>query len=117
MVSFGGVLVEPEVPFSSLDSQFSWKVDRAAGPAWLAVQVDRMVFANPDGSASMTGRYQTGGRGAGVLDLRARIGSLQANRVWRYMPHEVPEKVRWLAQGGARGGCRGGRRRRAGAGT
>ncbi len=98
-IRFGGMLVEPEVAFNTLDSQFSWKVDRSAGREWLAVQMDKLVFANADGSASMTGRYRTGGRGAGSLDLRARIGSLQASKVWRYLPHEVPENVRrWIKE-------------------
>ena len=98
-VRFGGALVEPEVPFSSLDSQFSWKVDRAAGPAWLAVTVDRFNFSNADGKGAVTGRYQTGGRGSGVADFRARIDHFQAKRVWRYLPHEVPEGIRsWIKQ-------------------
>ena len=99
VIGFGGVLVEPEVPFNTLDSQFSWKVDRSAGREWLSVQVDQLVFVNADASASVTGRYRTGGRGAGSLDLRARIGSLQANKAWRYLPHEAPENVRrWLRE-------------------
>ena len=98
-IRFGGLLVEPDVQFNSLDSQFSWKVDRSAGREWLSVQVDRLVFATVDGSASVTGRYRTGGRGAGSLDLRARVGSLQANKAWRYLPPEVPENVRrWLRE-------------------
>src|SRR5690606_39847895 len=71
----------------------------SAGREWLAVQVDRLVFTTADGSASATGRYRTGGRGAGSLDLRARIGSMQASKVWRYLPYEVPADVRqWLKE-------------------
>src|SRR5690606_24388248 len=75
----------------------SWKVDRGAGAAWLTVLVDRFDFANADGKGSLSGRYQTGGRGAGVIDLRARIDGFQAKQVWRYLPHEVPVDVRaWV---------------------
>ena len=99
MVSFGGALAEPEVSFTSLDSQFSWKIDRAAGDAWLAVQVDRFVFGNNDGKGSVNGRYQTGGRGSGIVDFRARIDSLQARQAWRYLPPEVPERLRhWVRE-------------------
>ena len=72
---------------------------RAAGREWLAVQVDRLVFANADGSASVTGRYRPAAGAPASLDLRARIGSLQASKVWRYLPHEVPENVRrWIRE-------------------
>jgi uncharacterized protein YhdP len=112
VIRFGGVLVEPEVAFNLLDSQFSWKVDHSAGREWLSVQMDRLVFATADGSASMTGRYRTGGRGAGSLDLRARIGSLQASKVWRYLPHEVPENVRqWIGDALEAGTLEGGEAR------
>lgn len=97
MVSFGGALAEPEVPFSTLDSQFSWQVDRAAGAGWLVVRVDRFDFTNGDGKGSATGRYQTGGRGSGVVDFRARVDSMQAKRVWRYLPPELSEGLRhWI---------------------
>ncbi|NLD53253.1 MAG: hypothetical protein GX652_01155, partial [Burkholderiaceae bacterium] len=98
-VTFGGVLAEPEVPFTSLDSRFAWKVDRGAGPAWLTLSVERFSFANADGKGAITGSYRSGGRGAGVVDFRARIDSLQAKQVWRYLPHEVPEGVRqWVRE-------------------
>lgn len=97
LVRFGGVLVEPTIPLNWLDSQLSWTLDPAGGPGWLTVRVDRFNFSNADGRGAVSGRYRSGGRGAGVVDFRARVDSFRAERVWRYLPHEVPGSVRaWI---------------------
>lgn len=105
---FPGVFEDPVLGFQRLDARTRWQVD---GPA-IAVDLERLTFANADTEGSAQGRWQTsdparsrgGARFPGVLDLQATLTRAQAGRVHRYLPLGIPADVRHYVRDAVRQG-------------
>lgn len=100
VLSFPGLFAEPDVPLDRLDAQASWTVgpppSPGAAPA-IDLNVEAFRFANADASGSVSGRYRTGGKGAGIVDLKGSLQRASAARTGRYLPLEIPAEVRdWV---------------------
>ncbi len=100
MLRFPGLFADPEVPLDRLDARASWTVARANGddaaPA-VDLHVESFRFANADAAGEVSGRYRSGGKGAGIVDLRGHLQRAEAGRTWRYLPLEIPAAVRdWV---------------------
>src|SRR5690606_19230289 len=100
VLRFPGLFAEPDVPLDRLDARASWTIGPAPAPGaapMVDVTVDTFRFANADASGAVSGRYRSGGRGAGIVDLRGHLDRADAARTARYLPLGIPDKVRrWV---------------------
>ncbi len=87
-----GILEAPLVPVDSLQAQARWqhKDGRWAVPQW------SLQMNNQDLQGDWQGQWQASadGTGPGVLNLQGQIPQIQAARVHRYLPTELPASVR-----------------------
>ena len=102
VLRFPGLFAEPEVPLDRLDAQASWTLAPAPA-AGAAPSVDLTIeafrFANADASGEVSGHYRSGGKGAGLVDLKGSLQRADAARTARYLPLEIPTKVRdWVRE-------------------
>ncbi|HWS75439.1 MAG TPA: YhdP family protein, partial [Quisquiliibacterium sp.] len=123
-LAFPGVFAEPEIPLTSVLARASWvvgarardaagaRVGEAAGPAPgagadpaavpglppLEVEVAELRFENADAAGTVSGRWRSGGKGAGVVDLAGSFERVRADRVARYLPLEIPDEIRGWVQ-------------------
>ncbi|MCL4183955.1 MAG: TIGR02099 family protein [Burkholderiaceae bacterium] len=102
VLRFPGLFEEPEVPLDRFEAQVSWTVgphaEPQAAPA-VDVSIDAVRFANADASGELSGRYRSGGKGVGIVDLRGSLVRADAARTARYLPLALPENVRrWVGQ-------------------
>jgi uncharacterized protein (TIGR02099 family) len=102
MLRFPGLFEEPEVALDRLDAQLGWTVGPPAGPQAapsVELTIDALRFANADASGELNGRYRSGGKGAGIVDLRGSLARADAARTARYLPLALPEEVRhWVGR-------------------
>ncbi len=100
VLRFPGLFAEPEVPLDRLEAQARWTLappPADGAPAQVDLIIERFRFANADASGEVSGRYRSGGKGAGVVDLKGRLQRADAARTARYLPLEIPEEVRhWV---------------------
>ncbi|HRO61956.1 MAG TPA: hypothetical protein PK177_22830, partial [Burkholderiaceae bacterium] len=94
-------LAEPEVPLEVLDARVRWQL--AAGDdgsvPWVDVDIDSFRFASADAAGDLSGRYSSGGKGLGSVDLEGRLSRADATRVARYLPLAIDADVRdWVAR-------------------
>ncbi|KDB50774.1 hypothetical protein X805_36420 [Sphaerotilus natans subsp. natans DSM 6575] len=105
-LEFPGVFEEPRVPVQRLQAEVRWTLQRSlaqARPA-IAVEVRQARFATADGQGEFSGRWKSGppdgerfGREGwlpGHLDLEARVETLRAERVHRYLPLGIGASTR-----------------------
>jgi len=100
VLRFPGLFAEPDVALDRLDARANWTIGPAPAPGAapaVDVTIEAFRFANADASGDVSGRYRSGGKGAGIVDLRGRLDRADAARTARYLPLEIPEKVRrWV---------------------
>ena len=98
-LSFPGVFAAAVLPFDRLDGELAWHADPAGGDDWLQFEVPRVAFANADLRGSASGRWHSGGKGPGVVALEGRVERVDARRVPRYLPLQLPHETReWVAR-------------------
>ncbi len=118
---FPGLFEEPAIDIARLQAGIRWK---RTGQN-LAVDVDRINFANPDvageasvhwhtaaaagkGTSSASEAGETGPLPAaalpGVLDLSGRLSRADGTRVWRYLPLELGDDARHYVRDAIRAG-------------
>ncbi|ODS97524.1 MAG: TIGR02099 family protein [Lautropia sp. SCN 69-89] len=100
VLRFPGLFAEPEVPLDRLEAQASWTLapppTEGAAPV-VDLAIESFHFANADASGEVSGHYRSGGKGAGLVDLRGSLQRADAARTARYLPLEIPEEVRhWV---------------------
>lgn len=104
-LEFPGVFQEPRIPVDKLSADAHWQFKGEA----IAVQLDKVQFANADVQGSAQARWHTSaGQGdarfPGVLDLQGQFDHAQAGRVWRYLPLTVNQDARNYVQQAVQGG-------------
>ena len=105
-LEFPGVFEEPRVPVQRLQAEVRWTLQRSqpqARPA-ISVEVRQARFATADGQGEFSGRWKSGPPGGerfgrdgwlpGHLDLEARVDTLRAERVHRYLPLGIGASTR-----------------------
>jgi uncharacterized protein (TIGR02099 family) len=94
------------VEFKSLDSSLKWTFgdNKTANAPLIKVVVDRLSFANADTQGSLTGTYQTGGQGVGIVDLSGVLTAGNLLKAHRYMPKRIAERVRFWVRDAVREG-------------
>ena len=98
---FPGLFAEPAVPLEAIDARASWRVLPAqeASPAPVEVEIERVRFAAADAAGEVGGRYTSGGKGLGVVDLSGSLNRADATRVARYLPMRIAPGVRnWVGR-------------------
>lgn len=108
-VAFPGVFQEPRVPLDKLQTRVTWQHQPGSGerPGTMSVVVKDAEFANPDARGRLQGRWQTGegsARFPGRLQLSGELQQARADRVWRYLPLEIPQDARDYVQHALRQG-------------
>lgn len=108
-MAFPGVFELPEVPLDRLRSRVTWRMQPGASgqPAAFELRVREAEFANPDARGRLSGRWQTGDgakRLPGRLQLDGELQQARADRVWRYLPLEIPKDARDYVQHALREG-------------
>ncbi len=97
VIGFPGLLAEPVVPFDTLQgsARFAWEdID---GQRQFNAELETLRFANADAAGTVSGRYRTGGRGAGILDLQGRVERGEGIQIARYLPLSLSAPVReWV---------------------
>lgn len=96
-----GVWEDEQLPLQHLQAQARWK---AQGGGWSVPQWS-VQLRNDDLRGQASGQWQpAAGSRWGVLDLQGQIDSARADRVHRYLPKALPEKVRHYVRESIRGG-------------
>lgn len=93
-----GVFEDPLLPLAQLDAGVRWQVDGAR----IAVQADRVRFANQDAAGEARLAWRTAdparspahARFPGVLELSGNLTRADGARVHRYLPLAVPADAR-----------------------
>lgn len=102
VLRFPGLFAEPAIALDRLDAQASWTIEPqadAGAPARVDLRIDAFRFANADASGEVSGRYRSGGKGAGIVDLSGGLDRADAARTARYLPLQIPENVRdWVRE-------------------
>lgn len=94
-LAFPGVFPEPVIPLDTLKGEARWTF---APDTPVRIEIADLRFSNADAAGTLRGSYHQGGRGAGIVDLQARLTRAEANRVVRYLPTAIPDSVRdWVA--------------------
>lgn len=112
---FPGVFADAVVPFDTLSSQLTWRIDAArepAAPPRIEVRVQDLRFANADASGALEATWRTGNeagsaggaRFPGVLEMSGRLDRGAAARAARYLPLQLPETARGYVERAVRGG-------------
>ncbi|MEW6695154.1 MAG: YhdP family protein [Pseudomonadota bacterium] len=107
-LTFPGVFEEPRLPFDELSAELRWRID---GPA-MALDVERLSFANADAAGSGSVRWRTADparspahdRFPGHLTLDVRLSRANGARVARYLPLTVGASARTYLQTAIRAG-------------
>ncbi|MES2771779.1 MAG: YhdP family protein, partial [Pseudomonadota bacterium] len=81
------------IAFDRLQAQAKWHFKKGL----LEVDLPSLTFSSADGAGTAQGHYQYAAQGLGRIDLKAKLDRVEANSVWRYLPHTVHETTRhWL---------------------
>jgi uncharacterized protein (TIGR02099 family) len=89
------VFEQPSIALASLKANAGWTVRDGV----VDVQLQNAKFENADVAGDASGRYRYGGKGAGEIDLSAKLTRADGRAVWRYMPLAINADVRaWLKE-------------------
>ena len=107
-VTFPGLFEEEQLDLRDLKADLDWRIsdttdtaahaDTKSAKPKLSVNINKLELANADLVARITGKYYTGGKGPGFVDLKGGLAS-GANllRIYRYLPKFIGQPVRdWL---------------------
>lgn len=100
---FPGVFEEPSIGLETLSADLAWTVmpnrlsANAAGVQRpdVRVQIRSLEFSNDDAAGQVSGSYRTAVSGPGHIDLAGRLNRADANRVHRYLPLKMLQRVRY----------------------
>ncbi|MDR2240667.1 MAG: TIGR02099 family protein [Zoogloeaceae bacterium] len=95
------VFADPRLEFATLTGKASWT---AAADGRVDVQLQELVFDNPDAAGNATGHYRSSLDGPGEIDLTAWLNRADGAAVWRYMPLAVSADVPAWLHGAITGG-------------
>lgn len=96
-LTFPGVFERPRVPLDGLRAELSWMLARTPQDPAITVDVESMSFDSPDAAGHVSGRYRSGGKGPGIVEIDGRLRRAQAAQAWRYLPLQIPQPVRdWV---------------------
>lgn len=94
-VSLPGVFDEPRLALARLEGDVDWRFEGAARR--LRVDVPRLAFAAEETRGSVSGHWSASTDGPGSIALDGRIERIDAQRVARYLPRQLPASVRdWV---------------------
>lgn len=103
-LDFPGVFADPRLAFGQLDAQASWRVTPRAGQApQITLDIEQASFSNADLRGKVTrAKWQTGpgegsgrgGRFPGQLALDARLDTVRATAIARYLPLGISADAR-----------------------
>jgi len=97
-ITLPGVFDDPRLTFDRLQGKGSWTVAQSVAPGekHRAFQVDiaELSVTNADTAAKASASYSNIGHGRGSLDLSAKFERAQVNRIVRYLPTSIAERVR-----------------------
>ncbi|MBN9429475.1 MAG: TIGR02099 family protein [Burkholderiales bacterium] len=100
VLRFPGLFEDPAVPLDRMAAELKWTLTpaaRADEPPAVEMAIESFAFANADAAGQVSGRYRSGGKGAGIIDLSGRLERADAARTWRYLPLVVSQPVRdWV---------------------
>ena len=107
-VTFPGLFEEEQLDLRDIKADLDWQlsdatdVASAAAPQSnrrkLAVNINKLDLTNADLTARITGKYYTGGKGPGLVDLKGGLDK-GANllKIYRYLPKFIGQPVRdWI---------------------
>jgi uncharacterized protein (TIGR02099 family) len=94
-VDYPGIFFEPTLAFDAVGGRASWNFLQGR----LQLRLEDVTLTNADLAGSLSGTYRAGGKGAGVVDIRARLARAAGPQVYRYIPRLPPEVAVWLRDG------------------
>lgn len=108
-LDFPGIFEEPRIPVHQLSGDLVWRITkpkRQGQPSDIDLEVRSVRFANADAQGMVDATWQTGGRDdaesaprfPGVMSMKGKLSSAQANRVWRYLPLVIPDSARYYVR-------------------
>ncbi len=89
-LSWPGLLEEDTVALQQLQSDVRWQLRKGQ---WASAQW-KTQLANDDLQGQTQGQWQAAASGPGVIDLQAQVPRAQVNRLYRYLPRNLPADVR-----------------------
>ncbi len=93
-MTFPGLFDDETVSFNRLKGSLNWQQTKDK----LIVNIAEIAFANDDGSGRVNGTYQTGGKGAGIVDLKGVFDTAVIGKIPRYIPKAIALPVRnWVS--------------------
>lgn len=95
-VTVPGAFDEPRLTFDRMRGNAKWVVTPAPGDkhARIDVTVSDFLVSNPDAEIAVSGSYTNPGHGRGTLDLRADFARAAVERIPRYLPTGISERLR-----------------------
>ncbi|MGC7411228.1 YhdP family protein [Pandoraea pneumonica] len=98
VLDFPGRFDQPRIALDTLTARTSWRVSHSAtkrdAPADVHVRVDSLHLQNAELTGDVSGTWQNGGKGNGIVDLKGTITRANANAVPRYLPTDIGASVR-----------------------
>ncbi len=96
-LGFPGIFAEPAIAFDEFDADLRIAPAGERPAAGVVLELASARFANADGAGMVSGRWRSGGRGPGIVDLAGRLERGEGSRVWRYLPEPIAPEVRdWV---------------------
>ncbi|MFX1734838.1 AsmA-like C-terminal region-containing protein [Paraburkholderia sp. A1RI_3L] len=97
-ITLPGVFDDPRLTFDRLYGRSDWTIANARAPGekrkGFQINVPEFGVENADVKASAVANYTNPGHGRGALDLKASFDHAQVNRIVRYLPTSISEKLR-----------------------
>ncbi|MFJ2993201.1 YhdP family protein [Pandoraea sp. NPDC087047] len=97
-LDFPGRFDQSRIDLDALTARASWRVSHSAtkrdAPATVNVRVDAVHLQNAELTGNVSGTWQSGGKGNGIVDLKGNIVRANANAVPRYLPTDIGASVR-----------------------
>ena len=112
-LTFPGLFEEPSVPVKQLDAKLQWRIEPGKTPTEpprVMLNVSQATLSNEDLQAEVRATWNNHPElsdpriNPGVLDLSGKLMSGRADRVPRYLPQRLPERLRDYLSLALRGG-------------
>ena len=86
-------LFAQKLSFDMLNAQAGWQLNGAQ----YEVKLNTVAFSNPGVTGTLSGSYQAGAEGRGMVDIAAGLSRVDARSVLPYLPLQMPlEPRQWL---------------------
>ncbi|ANI21780.1 hypothetical protein AB870_26055 [Pandoraea faecigallinarum] len=97
-LDFPGRFDQPRIDLDTLTARTSWRISHSAtrrdAPANVQVRLDAVHLQNAELAGDVSGTWQNGGKGNGIVDLKGTIARANASAVPRYLPTDIGASVR-----------------------